>query len=329
MNIIGYLESCWSIVNTDQGSPCTLTVIHLCSAHVMHRLSHNLTKTFKIDKKMKQLILHVFTAVLRSITMREIDRLFTLLCIGLSNEYSNEIVSSGLVELNVLVTGRVELQQENVELIDDEYDQSDNSTTYRVKSPFGRHFDILIKNNCSKSKIFKGSKLNTCYSLEVLDYLFTYYMTILPLWTGVILFRSCDENICKASNATAENWFRIVKHPIFETKVNVRAGDFIRTMYDSINDRISAFNFGFHPLAPKIFKSRKRKLEIENEQDSKEKWCRRSKCQKSFINPNLCKLDKVFEAVNVVNKVEGKSIKKRKNSDLANPRKKRTIVLGN
>ena len=35
---------------------------------------------------------------------------------------------------------------------------------------------------------------------------------------------------------------------------------------------------------------------------------------------NLCKLDKVFEAVNVVNKVEGKSIKKRKNSDLANPR---------
>ena len=152
-------------------------------------------------------------------------------------------------------------------------------------------------------------------------------MPILPLWTGVILSRSCDKNMSKASNAAAENWFRIVKHPIFETKVNVRAGDFIRTMYDNINDRISAFNFGFHPLAPKIFKSRKRKLEIENEQDSKEKWCRRSKCQKSYINPNLCKLDKVFEAVNVVNKVEGKSIKKRKNSDLANPRKKRIIEM--
>ena len=47
--------------------------------------------------------------------MREIDRIFTLLGIVLSNEYSNEIVSSGLVELNALVTGKVELQQENVE----------------------------------------------------------------------------------------------------------------------------------------------------------------------------------------------------------------------
>ena len=93
MNILGYLESCWSIVNTDQGSPCTLAVIHLCSAHVMHKLSHNLTKTFKIDKKLKQLILHVFAALLGSITMGEIDRIFTLLCIVLSNKDSNEIVS--------------------------------------------------------------------------------------------------------------------------------------------------------------------------------------------------------------------------------------------
>ena len=52
--------------------------------------------------------------------------------------------------------------------------------------------------------------------------------------------------------------------------MNVRAGHFICTMYDNIHDRISAFNFGFHPLAPKIFKSRKRKLEIQNEEDSKE-----------------------------------------------------------
>ena len=51
-------------------------------------------------------------------------------------------------------------------------------------------------------------------------------MLILPLWTGVILSRSCDENMCKSSYANVENWFRIVKHPFLETKVNVRAGDF-------------------------------------------------------------------------------------------------------
>ena len=45
MNIWGYFESYWKIVNTDEGSLGTLSVIHLCSAHIMHSLSHNLTTT--------------------------------------------------------------------------------------------------------------------------------------------------------------------------------------------------------------------------------------------------------------------------------------------
>ena len=73
------------------------------------------------------------------------------------------------------------------------------------------------------------------------------------------------------------------------TKVKVRAGDFIRMMYENISVIISAFSFGLHLLAPKIFKrtSRKKKSETENEEDSKEKWCRESKCQKSYVDPNL------------------------------------------
>ena len=103
----------------------------------MHRMSRNLTKTYKIDIHYKELILHVFAAILRSITMREIDRLFTLFCIVLSNEYSNEIVIYRLVELNALLTGKIELQQENVVNFEDDYELSDNSITYRLKSSFG------------------------------------------------------------------------------------------------------------------------------------------------------------------------------------------------
>ena len=62
MDILGYLESCcWRIVNTDQGLVCTLNVIQLCFAYIIHKLSHNLTKTSKIDKKLK-LIPDVFAA---------------------------------------------------------------------------------------------------------------------------------------------------------------------------------------------------------------------------------------------------------------------------
>ena len=126
--------------------------------------------------------------------MREINRLFTLLCIVLSNEYSNtEIFNSSLVELNALVTSKIELQRNRSKFLDD-YEPSDNSITYRLKSPFGRHFDILKRNDCARSKIFKGNKLNTCYSIEIFEYLLTYYMPILPFWTGIILSKSCDES---------------------------------------------------------------------------------------------------------------------------------------
>ena len=51
----------------------------------------------------------------------------------------------------------------------------------------------------------------------------------------------------------------------------------------------------------------------------KKKWCRRSKCRKSYINPNLCELDEVFEVVNVVSEVEWNLLNR--DSDLVNPHK--------
>ena len=63
---------------------------------------------------------------------------------------------------------------------------------------------------------------------DILEYASTYYMQILPIWFGVILSQSSEENKFTVSNAIAENWFRIVKRTIFETKVNTKAGDFIR-----------------------------------------------------------------------------------------------------
>ena len=58
-------------------------------------------------------------------------------------------------------------------------------------------------------------------------------------------------------------------------------------MYSIINDRISDFKFGFNPSAYKIFKAKKRNLEVPNEEDRKEKWPRRSKIDRSYIAPDM------------------------------------------
>ena len=47
------------------------------------------------------------------------------------------------------------------------------------------------------------------------------------------------------SNAIAENWIRIVKINILNSKCNLRPGDFIRTIYPAINSKFQPSNLGY------------------------------------------------------------------------------------
>ena len=44
--------------------------------------------------------------------------------------------------------------------------------------------------------------------------LLTYYIPLLPLWSGIILCTVSSSENATDSNAIVENWFRIVKHRI-------------------------------------------------------------------------------------------------------------------
>ena len=59
------------------------------------------------------------------------------------------------------------------------------------------------------------------------------------------------DNYSHFSNAIAENWMRIVKIDILNSECNLIPGDFIRTVYPDISNRISAFKFALHPRACK------------------------------------------------------------------------------
>ena len=63
------------------------------------------------------------------------------------------------------------------------------SKTFREKSPFGKHF-VNIAKNCKSwinNNFGKNSDPNPCYNPELIEYLLTYYLPILPLWSGIIL----------------------------------------------------------------------------------------------------------------------------------------------
>ena len=60
------------------------TVIHICSAHIIHRFSHKLNYTLRADKETKRRILFVMARLINSISFKEIESLFFALCISVS-----------------------------------------------------------------------------------------------------------------------------------------------------------------------------------------------------------------------------------------------------
>ena len=95
------------------------------------------------------------------------------------------------------------------------------------------------------------------------------------------------------SNALIENWMRIIKLDIFNSKTNIRPGDFIKTLYPNIATRLSAFRFAFHPRARKVFTQHKRPRKSSEEYCSEE-LSRKSKKHCGYLQPNnkvssLCK----------------------------------------
>ena len=57
---------------------------------------------------------------------------------------------------------------------------------------------------------------NQLYFPSVMEYIITYYMPILPLWSN-LLFNSLENEPLIRTNAVVENWNRILKRTIMKS----------------------------------------------------------------------------------------------------------------
>ena len=119
-------------------------------------------------------------------------------------------------------------------------------------------------------------------------------MPLLPLWSGIILNKVYGSRVSTDSNAQVENWFEIVKHSIFKSKVINRVGDIVRQIFVDIQDRLVSYTFAFHPLGHRVFKAKKRNFQVNTEEECKEIWQRRKISKDSCINPDINEIDIVF-----------------------------------
>ena len=119
----------------------------------------------------------------------------------------------------------------------------------------------------------------------------------MPLWSGIVIGPTSvsDKNNSIFSNAIVENWMRIVKLNILESKTNLMPGDLIKLLYPSILSRLSAFQSTFHPRAKKMFKGLKR-VRDNLEEQCVEECSRKKKLYCGYLQPKSYEFPKLKKA---------------------------------
>ena len=115
-----YLSKCWEIVNCKTSAKLNLpTVLHLCSAHIVHSISYKLDKNYKFVKRPKRLVLHACGTMVKSTNIDEINIVFESLCIFMTTESMLPLVTKSLLDLESIVKGEVIINSSVNTFIDD------------------------------------------------------------------------------------------------------------------------------------------------------------------------------------------------------------------
>ena len=76
-----YLDACWDFIhNSAHKFERNRSVLHICSAHLMHRISYKLERNMRISKVLKRFIMFVMARLVSSTKFENFEQLFIALC---------------------------------------------------------------------------------------------------------------------------------------------------------------------------------------------------------------------------------------------------------
>ena len=343
--LVDYLDACWYFVHNSQSNfDKKRSVLHICSAHLIHRISYKLERKMRTNKVVKRFIMFVMARLISSTEFEKFEQLFIalcMLCLARRKFPEIELYVNTIEKSFSFLEEEVVYEFDYIDEIDEELPNDfRDSSSYKKRSPFGRYFNTLLK-KCQENIDKLEIKYKTTYFEENKDYylpalpnfLVNHYMPICPIWSSLILgpVISPGEFNVRYSNAIAENWMRIIKSNILNNETKLRPGDFLRKMREGLEGRIRAFNFAFEPLSYKVFKRTKDFCTFQDTTLVEEIWQKRKKKCTYFKKNYSQKISLNFElksdsVQNICNKRYNKQNIELKKTEPISKNKKKSIT---
>ncbi|XP_038057191.1 uncharacterized protein LOC119728855 [Patiria miniata] len=221
MSTLSFLEHAW----IDKLPPCK---IHICSTHVMRTVA---TRLYDVDVRKKYFILLCVGCLIVATSKTKLDEIFSMMCEALlSKQAPSENIQEHLQ--SQLVGVSIDFDHDKIEghVSTGETENFCNLT----ESPYYKHYHtIRMLFDCNKDT---APVKNPYYAPEFLHYFLRWFMSIAPLWTGMLGTRSS-----LTSSAPARNWFQKVEESVLHRKKRLGPSKFVRAMAGSLSKRMREF----------------------------------------------------------------------------------------
>ena len=268
MNISEYLRRVFA-GNTDD-----LTPIHICSAHVIHRIAWKCAQNTK-NKELKEYLVRFFCTLLVQTSLKGITSYLASICRVLLSEKETPEVNKHLKRLTAVdIDAEHDLGEHEVT---EEYGIR-KFKTMRQNSPYFAYFkDVLVKERKKVPKTTHGED-NPLFCSWFIDVLLKEYLPFVPLWTSMMLRVKEPEGEPRMTNNDIEQWMGQVKNRIWEKRSRIRPLWAIRKLHTSIKGRIRHKRITTNKDEMKS--NKKRKLPLPKiHQKSQPKYFKKSKKQ--------------------------------------------------
>lgn len=275
MDLLQYLNICYKLSKNScyENDYKHIVTVHICCAHFMKMISCNLAKHNIKRKDVKDFVMKTMAALVMCNKLTDVGRIYESFAIVLLSDKMYTLTATALSNVQNIID---DTDSEITEFEGDS--QNSSSKTYmeyvkgktKVDSPFNKRFMEIVSTATEELEKIRyhgteDKEVNALYCPSFFDYVQMHLMPLLPLWSGLMigLHPITEKMVGRFSNSNVENYFKIVKHRLLQSKGHLKVGRVIKVLRENVATALNNIRINISEYN-KVSKKRKR-----NTHDSK------------------------------------------------------------
>lgn len=247
INLKRYLDLAYQEIFLEKDSFDELTLIHVCSAHVINNVKKRFFGFVK-NKNFRIKATRVVAKIINSNNILKITNYLVHFFIVFGSEFKNKFWDKSVAILDGNRDTKLKFALiPNIYVI--------RKKSLKKGSPFFQYFseikDLVINSEEASQEI------NPFFNPKLTDYVLKEILAFYPIISGIMLKKL---NLIRDSNCHVENWFKIVKRNIFKSKLRNQVPRFIMIMEKLLKPRLDAFLFSLESTK----KKKKKKIKADD-----------------------------------------------------------------